>query len=131
MNNTEVLADFNGWSWDKTFDYDFEFIDNLIYQNLLVILGEKFLFDWRTYGSTRKSFLDEARKFIKKIVGNDKFLRELLKVLYLKSSVKDREVLDSILKEKRKELKKMDDKIKFIEESKNKKLKLTKKLGIY
>ncbi len=129
MNNTEVLADFNGWSWDKTFDYDFEFIDNLIYQNLLVILGEKFLFDWRTYGSTRKSFLDEARKFIKKIVGNDKFLRELLKVLYLKSSVKDREVLDSILKEKRKELKKMDDKIKFIEESKNKKLKLTKKLG--
>ncbi len=128
MNNTEVLADFNGWSWDKTFDYDFEFIDNLIYQNLLVILGEKFLFDWRTYGSTRKSFLDEARKFIKKIVGNDKFLRELLKVLYLKSSVKDREVLDSILKEKRKELKKMDDKIKFIEESKNKKLKLTKKL---
>ncbi len=129
MNTTEVLADFNGWSWDKTFDYDFEFIDNLIYQNLLVILGEKFLFEWRTYGSTRKSFLEETRKFIKKVTGNDKFLKELLKVLYLKTTGKDKEEIDESLKEKRKTLKKMEDKIKFIEDSKNNKLKLTKKLG--
>lgn len=129
MNTTEVLSDFNGWSWDKTFDYDFEFIDNLIYQNLLVILGEKFLFEWRTYGSTRKSFLEETRKFVKKVVGNDKFLIELLKVLYLKSTGKEREEIDDTLKEYRKKLKKMDDKIKFIEDSKNKKLKLAKKLG--
>ena len=38
-NNMEILTDFSGWSWDKTFDKKFNYIDNLIYQNLLIILG--------------------------------------------------------------------------------------------
>lgn len=82
----EILRDFNGWSWDKTYDEGFDYIDNLIYQNLLVILGEKFLFEWRTYGSTRRDFLDEAKKFIKYFTGNEKFLKNLYKLLYLKCS---------------------------------------------
>lgn len=128
LNNIEILKDFNGWSWDKTYDENFNFTDNLIYQNLLVVLGEKFLYEWRTYGSTRRDFLEEAKKFIKIFTGNDKFLKALYKTVYMYASKKDKEKIDIELKNKSKILKKMEDKITFIETSKNKKMKLNKKL---
>ncbi len=128
LNNVEILRDFNGWSWDKTYDEKFNYIDNLIYQNLLVILGEKFLYEWRTYGSTRRDFLDESRKYIKFFTGNDKYLKTLYKTAYLSSNEKDREKIDIELKLKARILKKMEDKISFIESSKDKKKKLSKKL---
>lgn len=128
LNNAEILRDFNGWSWGKVFDDKFDFIDNLLYQNLLVILGEKFLYEWRTYGSTRRDFLEEAKKYIKYFTGNDKYLKSLYKIVYLNSNEKDREKIDNELKEKSKNLKKMEDRIKFIENSKNQKKKLNKKL---
>lgn len=128
LNNVEILRDFNGWSWDKSFDEKFQYIDNLIYQNLLVMLGEKFLYEWRTYGSTRKDFLAEAKNFIKYFTGNDKYLKSLYKIAYLNSNEKDRELIDSDLKNKLKKLKKMEDKLKFIEDSKNQKKKLNKKI---
>lgn len=127
-NTTEILRDFTGWSWDKTFENNFHYIDNLIYQNLLIILGEKFLYEWRTYGSTRRDFLKDAKTFIKQFTGNDKYLREVFKVVYLNCSDLEREKIKEGLKEQKKALKKMDDKIKFIEETKNKKIKLTKKI---
>lgn len=128
LNNVEILRDFNGWSWDQTYEKNFKFIDNLIYQNLLVILGEKFLYEWRTYGSTRRDFLDEAKKYIKFFTGNDKYIKTLYKIVYLNSNEKDKKHIDEILKEKRKKLKKMEDKITFINEHQERKKKLNKKL---
>ena len=64
LNNIEILRDFSGWSWDEIHEKNFNFIDNLIYQNLLVILGEKFLYEWRIYGSTRRDFLKECKNYI-------------------------------------------------------------------
>ena len=72
----------------QTFDGKYYYIDNLIYQNLLVILGEKFLYEWRNYGSTRKDFLGDARKYIKVFTGNEKYLMSLSKMIYLNSSPK-------------------------------------------
>ena len=114
LNNIEVLKDFNGWSWDKTYDEKFQYIDNLVYQNLLVILGEKFLYEWRTYGSTRRDFLDEAKKFMKFFTGNDKYLKSLYKTVYVYANDKDRKKIDEELKLKTKTLKEMEDKITFI-----------------
>ena len=94
INNVEILKDFNGWSWDVQYDKGFDYIDNIIYQNLLMILGEKFLYEWRTYGSTRRSFLEEAKNFIKIYTGNEKYIKLLYKVLYLKSTGKDRRKID-------------------------------------
>ena len=129
LNNVEILRDFNGWSWDFSCGTNFNYIDNLIYQNLLVIFGEKFLYEWRTYGSTRRDFIDEAKKYIKIFTGNDKFFKALFKVLYVKLNAKEHEKIDLILAEKMKEYKLMQDKEKFISTSKEKKEKLEKKLG--
>ena len=128
INNVEILKDFNGWSWDVQYDKGFDYIDNIIYQNLLMILGEKFLYEWRTYGSTRRSFLEEAKNFIKIYTGNEKYIKLLYKVLYLKSTGKDRRKIDIDLSDKYKKLKLMSDKTRFIEECKKKRKKLDKKL---
>ncbi len=129
LNNIEILRDFNGWSWDFSYGTDFNYVDNLIYQNLLVILGEKFLYEWRTYGSTRRDFVDEAKKYIKVFTGNEKYFKALFKVLYVKLNAKDREKIDLILASKLKEYRGMQDKEKFYAESREKKQKLEKKLG--
>ncbi len=128
INNVEILKDFNGWSWDVQYDKGFDYIDNIIYQNLLMILGEKFLYEWRTYGSTRRNFLEEAKNFIKIYTGNEKYIKLLYKVLYLKSTGKDRRKIDIDLSDKYKKLKLMSDKTRFIEECKKKRKKLDKKL---
>lgn len=128
MNNVEILKDFNGWSWDKPDIENGNYIDNLIYQNLLVVLGEKFLYEWRIYGSTRRDFLQEAKKYIKAFTGNENYIKCLYKVLYLNSSAKDRLLINEELKEKKQTLKKMLDKEKFIQDCKNKKEKLIIKL---
>ena len=128
LNNVEILRDFNGWSWDFSYGTNFNYIDNLIYQNLLVMLGGKFLYEWRTYGSTRRDFIDEAKKYIKVFTSNEKYFKALYKVLYTKISAKEREKIDAILAEQMKEYKAMSDKDKYFISCREKKEKLVKKL---
>lgn len=131
QNNMEVITDFTGWSWDKTFDKKYNYIDNLIYQNLLVILGEKFLYEWRTYGSTRRDFLDEAKKYIKIFTNNEAYLLSLYKLIYSNLSLKEKENVNAQLKADIKLLKKMNDKENYLQEIKNKQQKLQKKIEKY
>lgn len=48
INKSEVIRDFNGWSWNIT-PLQIEDKDiNLVYQNLLMLFGNKFLQNWIT-----------------------------------------------------------------------------------
>lgn len=127
-NNIEILKDFSGWSWDRTYDKNFEYIDNLIYYNLLVMLGEKFLYEWRTYGSTRRNFIEELAEYIKVFTGDEEYIKSLYKLLYASSKGKEKENLDEELKLKIKELKKIENRTKYLENSKAIKIKLSSKV---
>ncbi len=48
MNTAEVIRDFNGWSWDITTTQIINKNINIIYQNLLILLGNNFLQKWIT-----------------------------------------------------------------------------------
>ncbi len=48
MNSVEVLRDFNGWSWDITVSQMESKHCNILYQNLLILLGNSFLTTWIT-----------------------------------------------------------------------------------
>ena len=128
INTTEILRDFNGWSWDTSVDEKYNFINNLIYQNLLMILGDKFLTEWRTYNSTDRDCLIEAKKFIKYFTNNDKYIKSLYKLIYMSSEGEEKEKIEKKLNSYNKTLQKMEDKLKFIDEQKERKIKLTKKL---
>lgn len=46
MDQAEVIRDFNGWSWDISVK-DIENIEiNLVFQNLLYLLGHNFVYEW-------------------------------------------------------------------------------------
>lgn len=46
MNQTEVIRDFNGWSWDITTSQIESKNINIVYQNLIILLGQEFLQSW-------------------------------------------------------------------------------------
>lgn len=48
MNSSEVIRDFNGWSWDITAGQMESKNINIVYQNLLIMLGNNFLQNWIT-----------------------------------------------------------------------------------
>lgn len=126
LNNLEILNNFNGWSWDDNQRENIDYISNLVYQNLLLILGDRFLSVWRNYGSTKREFLDEMRTYISSITGNNFYFVSLCKILYLNSGKKEKEILEQKLKENLKEFNKMSNKEKYIEEIKIRKINLTK-----
>ena len=118
-NNLELLTDFNGWSWyidNKNNNY----IYNLIYQNLLMICGTKFLNQWMNYNSSKIDFIEN----IKQRTNNSNYFYWLSRVLYLMEKNND-----SFMKKinlKLDEFKKFSNKEKYLEEVRKNKLKLTK-----
>lgn len=125
-NNLEILTNFNGWSWDLTQKDNINLVYNLIYQNLLFIVGDRFLTEWRNHSSIKRNFLEEIKLYIKSITGNNNYYYKLCSIAYKSSKGKDKEKIKVLLDEKLKELKKMQDREKYLEDSKRQKLKLTK-----
>ena len=48
MSNSEVVRDFNGWSWDITPSQLKSKSINIVYQNLLILMGNSFMQKWIT-----------------------------------------------------------------------------------
>ena len=80
INNIEIIRDFNAWSWN-TVAKDISNIDcNLIYQNLLILLGFTFLENWMQQ-ENKKEQLEKLEKELKKRY-NEKSIEELLDLIY-------------------------------------------------
>ena len=125
-NTYEVLGNFNGWSWDTTDTTIKKYFSNLIYQNILLMMGEEFLIDWRSYASSKRDFLSEFRKTLKDTAGNVAYFESLCKILYLKLSDSERKKVDEIIKKQAKEYEKMLDKEKYLKDWTDRKLKYSK-----
>ena len=54
MNSAEVIRDFNGWSWDITTSQMESKNINVVYQNLLMLLGNNFMQTWITDGKEQE-----------------------------------------------------------------------------
>ena len=78
INTVEPLRDFNGWSW-RTIKQEIENITyNLIYQNLIFLVGEKFLNEWTT---NKEYIIDYYEEFKNELL--DKFGSELKEKIIL------------------------------------------------
>lgn len=127
-NNLEILVNFNGWSWDTKSKSIGKYINNLIYQNFLFLVGENFLKEWRTTSSNKIDYFSEIEDRINSLDKDNQFLIYMCKILYAKVNEKEKSQIAMKLKEKNKELAKIKDKDKFLENMRNKKMKLTKVL---
>lgn len=134
IEQVEVLRDFNGYSW-TTVSNEMESIEhNLIFQNLRLLLGNKFLENWVEnkefiidYMELLKNKLEEqyGEKISKKIV---EYLEKLSILLEIKFNPKEQEKLLKQEKEVQEKLEKIKDREKFVEMLTNDKKRLAEEI---
>ena len=123
----EPLRDFNGYSW-TSIPQEIESIDhNLIYQNLRIILGYKFLNKWIKNNEYIIDYFEKFKEELKEKYGKEnknKFIDILSKISILLSARFDGEKKDCLMEIKEKieeQFYEIQNKEKFIENITNKK----------
>lgn len=124
QNVLEVLTDFSGWSWDVNVIQKISIGDFLIYQNLIMIMGEDFLDEWLRSKEKTSIFLDT----IKREFANTKFFENLCKYLVLNLLPKEKAKALKDIERKKKELEEISNKPVYFERLKQAKLRLLKEL---
>ena len=118
INGVEIIRDFNGWSWNSVLEDDFEKYYNLLYQALIILIGEGEL------ENVIKSHnvIEELLKKIKYLYGKTKaeeFVESFIKVcvvIYMNNDEKCEDEVLNYLEKKEDELSKLSNKSKYISE---------------
>ncbi len=120
INNIEIIRDFNAWSWN-TLNSEISNIDcNLIYQNLQILLGFKFLDEWMNQGNG-KGTLEKLEKELKDNydeINIEKLLKYIYKLSIIICIQRNQSEKERLLEEKEwneKELERLKDKVKLVE----------------
>lgn len=121
INNIEIIRDFNAWSWN-TLPSEISNIDcNLIYQNLLILLGFDFLDNWMKL-ENQKDTMDKLEEKLKSEYEEEK-INKLLDLIYKTSIIictaRNKKEKQRLVDEKawdEKELERLSDKKKLVTE---------------
>lgn len=134
INMVEPLRDFNGYSW-TTIGAEIESIEhNLMYQNLILLVGNEFLNHWIF---NKEAILDYMELFENKMEESygkenaNEYIEKLKRISILleaKFDTKSKEKMIKIKKEVEEKLKAIQDNQKFIEEITKEKRKLTEEI---
>lgn len=131
MNRLEVLRDFNGWNWNTDPDELQNITINLVYQNLIFLLGINFMEEW-IHSEEVKDYFGLAKKKIQEKFGKQKeeeISKQISKLALnacIRTNFKQKEYLLEEKEELETELAKLNNKRELLEEiSKNKKEALT------
>ncbi|MEE0865443.1 MAG: hypothetical protein U0L98_01375 [Clostridia bacterium] len=134
INTVEPLRDFNGYSW-TSIPREIESIEhNLIYQNLILLVGNEFLNNWIYNKEVLKDYLEVFNKRMTSIYGEEnaeEFIDKLKKIsilLEIKFDNKSKEKYKKIKKEIEDNLKEIEDNIKYIEKITKEKRELAKQI---
>lgn len=127
MNRLEVLRDFNGWNWNTDPNEIQNITYNLVYQNLIDLLGIEFMEQW-IHTEKIKDYLGLAKDKIISQYGIEneeilfKWISKLALITCISENSKEREYLLQEKQEVEEELQKLQNKALLLEEiSRNKK----------
>lgn len=127
INNVEIIRDFNAWSWN-TIPKEISNINaNLIYQNLQILLGYKFLDNWMKLKKEKNMLnllkIELMRKYDENIT--DKLLDKIYRIsiiIFAEKNEKEKQRLQEEYEYTKKEFERLEDKKKLVDETtKNKK----------
>ncbi len=130
----EPLRDFNGYSWTTLFTEIESIAHCLIYQNLRMLVGNKFLNNWISNQEAIIDYYDLFKEKLKEEYGPklaDKIINTLITIAILSEQKFNPEKMHIYIKDKERidlELKNMQDKQKYTETITKEKLQLTKKI---
>lgn len=121
INNTEIIREFTSWSWN-TVPSEISNIDcNLVYQNLLILLGFKFLEEWMKLGN-QKNILEKLEEELSSKYDEDmakKLLDCIFKIAIVVCTSRNEKEKERLLEEQKEDearLEKLQDKTKLVEE---------------
>ena len=125
----EIIRDFDGWAWNISKSDIPNFTYNLVYQNLKIIVGEKFLKDSINVPN-KANFLDRLEKKIDNICTDDEISEAIKEGIYLVSLleyIKDNPTeKEKVVLEKT--FNKINNKKEYIQKIANKKKLITKQI---
>lgn len=131
INSVEPLRDFNGYSW-TTISKEIESVDhNLIYQNLLILLGNKFMENWVNNKEIMIDYMEKFKNKMEELYGKElsekyiKLLEDISILLEIKYNPIKREKYINLKKDIEEKLEKMKDNKIFVENVTKEKKKLT------
>ena len=134
INNVEPLRDFNGYSW-TTIPREIESIEhNIIYQNLVILVGNEFLERWVNNKEVIIDYMEDFENRIEELYGKEnskdfiKTLKEISILLEVKFDSKNKEKLLETKQELDKEIEKIKDSKNFVENATKEKRRLTKEI---
>lgn len=134
IDMVEPLRDFNGYSWTNI-PQEIESIDhNLVYQNLRIIIGYRFLSKWVKNNEFIIDYFDQFKEKLENAYGREnknKLIDIISKISILLSIKFDNTKKIKIIKIKEKleeELNKIQNRNQFIEETTKRKLEISQKI---
>ena len=116
INNVEIIRDFNGWSWNSVIEKTLNKYYNLIYQNLLILLGNSNLEEIIKSYNIRELLQDK----FKELYGerNTSLLMNMLEktciLIYMYNSSKNKKEVFDYLEKKKIELLEISNKSEYI-----------------
>lgn len=135
INNTEVLRDFNGWSWNTAIDEIKSISINLIYQNLIFLLGFEEISKW-IHQEEVSNYIDIIKEKIQKEYGKyhtDRIVDLICKIAIkecIRTNEKERERLFQEKEDFESELNKLNNKEELIEEASKTKKSVLRKISL-
>ena len=134
INTCEPIRDFNGFSWN-IISQDIENITyNLIYQNLLILIENKFLEEWINNNKFVINYLESLENHISKKYSEDlqkEIIEKIIKIAILQENSSNKELEEQAKEEKEnieQEYLNFQDSSKYLVELGNKKKNLAKKI---
>ncbi len=134
INTVETMRDFNGYSW-TTIPREIESIyHNLAYQNIRILVGEKFLNQWIQHKEYIMDYLEAFQNRLEKQYGETnakKFLNVIDKLsvlLAIQYDSKTKRILEKEKKENDLKLEEVKDNEKFVQKITKEKKTLTKEI---
>lgn len=134
INNVEPLRDFNGFSWNIITSDIENLYYNLIYQDLIILVGNKFFDEWANKNNTSKNYMELLKNKVKENNGqkSSKSLIDLLKMLSVLIEInRDTTAVKQIYDEKQsieEELEKLKNSEQYLGEISERKKSLLKKI---
>lgn len=131
LNNTEVIRNFNGWSWNVETDQKINNTYNCMYQTLLLLFGHAFLDIWENDFSGKKDYILEIRKrmeegYSKSI--SDNFYYSFCNVLIVNSKKSEKEKAKKEVTKLIKEYEDIKDKDRYLEKVSEEKKKIARQI---
>lgn len=134
INNVEPLRDFNGYSW-TTISREIESVEhNIIYQNLIMLIGNNFLDRWVNDNEVIIDYMEDFENRMEELYGKEsskeliKILKEISILLEFKFDSKNKEKMLKIKEKLDEEISQIEDSKKFVENITKQKRQLEKEI---